>query len=413
MSSGIERTEVVEVDHSLLGPSSWERAVNCTASVIDGDGMPDLPTSFAAAEGTAAHALALELCLQVNEDPWEHIGREIIASGHKIEVTREMADILTPVVEHLRKLTDGVPEIWIERRLSLPETPIHGYADLVLPHRWPMKVVDLKYGAGIFVPADAKQLGLYGMMALIEVHGSRIILDGPEDDVLVETEVIQPRGAGPMIKPHEWTRRALLDLRNEVDMVIVQIRNRVRKYSSGAHCRFCPAIPRCAHLRRMAEDAAMAEIVKDPSVEYSANDLDAALMHIPVLKMWMNRVQDAAQKYLEAGGRLETTKLVEKQARREWENEEQAVRWLKQQGVRPFTEAVISPAVAEKKLPTPLKKRMNDTLVTKRSSGWTIAPMDDRRPAITPVLEGDRLALAQQTARTIIDNQKKEQSNGK
>ena len=77
---------------------------------------------------------------------------------------------------------------------------------------------------------------------------------------------------------------------------------------------------------------------------------------------------------------------------RQWANEDAAVDMLKKAGVEPYAPTnVLSPAQAEKALKK-VKKELPGELVVSVSSGSTLAPMDDPRPAVLNI--GKQLTAA-------------------
>ena len=111
---------------------------------------------------------------------------------------------------------------------------------------------------------------------------------------------------------------------------------------------------------------------------------------------WGTAVKDAAHKHLEEGGSIDGWKLVQKRAMRKWVDESAAERFLEEAGVPPeqrSVNTVISPAEAEKVLKRLKAEAIPDGLVSKISSGTTLALADDKRPAVeTSVTALQRLA---------------------
>ena len=119
-----------ETAHSHVGPSSIERAINCSASVVLAEQATVVDTSPGAfaQEGTIAHAL-LETCLTTNTMPWEWVGAEVRSKGEVIDIiSEEMANTMDPVVIWVEDNL-GREGLWVEERLELPGTPIFGTAD--------------------------------------------------------------------------------------------------------------------------------------------------------------------------------------------------------------------------------------------------------------------------------------------
>jgi hypothetical protein len=111
---------------------------------------------------------------------------------------------------------------------------------------------------------------------------------------------------------------------------------------------------------------------------------------------WGQAVKDTAHRHLEEGGSIDGWKLVQKRATRKWTDEEAADRFMQEAGVPPeqrSVNTVISPAEAEKVLKRLKAGEIPDSLVSKISSGTTLATADDKRPAVeTSVTALQRLA---------------------
>jgi hypothetical protein len=384
---------IEEVPHSPLGPSSFSRVQACPSSAILGAGLEPVPASPYAAEGTVAHTV-FATCMREGLLALELVGETFEIGEHAITVDHEMADGVQMALNHVQAHANGMP-VEVEVRLELPGTPVFGWADAVVAD----KVFDLKYGVGIEVPADEPQLGLYGLMALLRRMTEPALAQGPEDEVLVRTAVIQPRSLVQKIKPHLWTRGDLWALYSGLLRLLSEVQSRRLRYQTGAHCRFCAAAPVCPKLTAVAQDAIMAGIIEDPELQISAADLDERVAMLPALKLYSDRLKALAQAYLERGGSLQSVKLVQKRAQRAWKDEEEAAAWLHGHGVEPYAPAqLLSPAQAEKELAPALRASMNEDLVEKISSGLTIAWPDDTRPAVRRLSEKARAVAIQDAA---------------
>jgi hypothetical protein len=93
-------------------------------------------------------------------------------------------------------------------------------------------------------------------------------------------------------------------------------------------------------------------------------------------------LQQLAHGLIEEGASVPGWKLVNKRATRQWTDEDKASDFLEANGVYPLQEPkVISPAVAEKALKK-AKIALPDDLVVAVSTGSTLAPESDPRPAV-------------------------------
>jgi hypothetical protein len=162
---------------------------------------------------------------------------------------------------------------------------------------------------------------------------------------------------------------------------------------AGGWCQFCKAAGTCQALH----DAAMAEVTKglgdeppdvfpiDPKLTEEA--LLRALATIPLIKLWLKAIEGEAWNRLNSETGLTGWKLVAKRGRRKWIDEAQAEQRLQGAGLdRDLIGGwkLLSPAqvvkVAKKlKVAVPI-----DALAPVKSSGATMAPIDDAREAILP-----------------------------
>jgi hypothetical protein len=158
---------------------------------------------------------------------------------------------------------------------------------------------------------------------------------------------------------------------------------------TGDHCRWCAAKPICPLLTGAV----------DRALKTSLQNIDAArlgemLEQAPLIEEYLASVRALAQQMLENGEPVPGFKLVQKRATRQWINADEAKAALSRLGLdeTELTETkLVSPAQAEKAL----KKRkieLPDDLVVAVSTGTTLAPEKDPRPAVLNI--GRQLANA-------------------
>ena len=111
-----------------------------------------------------------------------------------------------------------------------------------------------------------------------------------------------------------------------------------------------------------------------------------------LVEEWIKDLRELAFTMLENDKPVAGYKLVAKRATRQWVNDASARTYLERAGVAPLKPSeVISPAQAEKALKK-VKKELPEELVVAVSSGSTLAPMDDPRPAVLNI--GKQLTAA-------------------
>lgn len=155
----------------------------------------------------------------------------------------------------------------------------------------------------------------------------------------------------------------------------------------GDHCRFCPAMAHCPAQREHAMELAQVEF----GVVDSLPPLPASLPHelfeqmlekLPVLDAWSKAMWAYAEKQIKEGKEVKGFKLVDRRPRRQWIDEKAALDRLERDGYK--AEEVFEPAAL--KSPAQIekltgKKNFPAELVVKKSSGVTLAPETDARPA--------------------------------
>jgi hypothetical protein len=172
---------------------------------------------------------------------------------------------------------------------------------------------------------------------------------------------------------------------------------------AGDHCRFCLARQACITYELAALEAARDDFdvieggeisvaIPNPA-ELSPVDLAHRLSLIPLLKSWIKTMESTAFQRLSRGDAIPGHKLVAKKSTRKWRDERAALLWLSFNGVN-YTDlykaVAISPAQAEKLVAD--KNGLAD-LVTSESTGLTLVPDTDKRPAVTSISAQDDFDL--------------------
>jgi len=145
------------------------------------------------AEGSAAHEIR-QTCLELGLDPSDFIGQVVLCSGHKIEVTEEMAEALYPGIDWIR---ERAVDLHVEETLDLGRwVPGQtGTADAwwiwetLIGERW-VVLSDLKYGMKGVEARGSEQQMAYGL-ALMEKLG------WPENITGLLVNIDQPRAFSP------------------------------------------------------------------------------------------------------------------------------------------------------------------------------------------------------------------------
>lgn len=374
--------------HSKTGASSMYRWSQCPGSVRLSEGVK-VPDSVYAEEGTDAHTLAA-YCLVRNVEPGECAGRPLSYDGRLIDVTEEMAQAVTVYVDHCREDSKLGDVDYTEHQFDL--SAIHpgcfGTCDRVTWRSSESLLIvrDYKHGAGIPVsPVENPQLKYYGLGALLT-------LKLPVKKVRLE--IIQPRCETPEGAVKSWEIDAidLVDFAADLKQYAVATEAPDAPLVPGDHCRFCPAAAmKCPAIKARAQEVAKLEFSANPVASYEPEKLRFALDSIPIMEAWIKNVREFAYAEAEAGRTPPGYKLVAKRANRKWIDEDDASGDLRNAlGVQVDIykpREILSPAQIEKI--KGVKKGQFDHLTVKESSGHTLAPESDDRPAIKQSAKDD------------------------
>jgi len=351
--------------HSKIGASSMYRWSKCPGSVRLSKDIPSISSPYAE-EGTKAHELAASLL--ENKKP-------------NFEPSDEMLEAVQVYVDFVKKLAKG-NELWIEHKFNLSKLydGLFGTADAVVYNKKEktLYVVDYKHGMGVPVEVENNsQLMYYALGALMS-------FSLPCETV--EITVVQPRCPHPdgPIRKQVIAAFDLLDFSADLVKFAEATTKEDAPLIPGDHCGWCPAAGVCPEIHNKALAVAKEEF--SPSFSYSPEKLAQVLAWVPTLKDWINNVMEFAYNEANAGRVPPGWKLVAKRATRKWKDEASATKVLiddfNLNDNQIFKRSLVSVAQAEKLLPKDLKEKLSD-LVVSESSGTTLVPDSDKRPART------------------------------
>ena len=356
------------MQHSnIVGGSTAKRVIACPGSVALVRKMPPQPSSVHADRGTMLH----EAISTILSDGTVRAGMY----KHKDQLlTQELYD--EKIVTALASLDEVDPHgdlvYEVETRVGFGDLlpGVFGSTDLVgrLGNR--AIVLDWKFGDGVVVEAEENAQLMFYAAAAMRTEELKWAFDGATE---IECVIVQP----PMIKRWVTTPERIAAFERELVRAVKTALQDDAPLAQGEHCRWCAAKPVCPQMTGAVERAIKQQIVN--------LDVDTLAQHLhtaDLLEGWIKDLRALAFGLLEQGATVPGFKLVQKQARRQWVDPKAAAPWLISQGLdEVFTQELISPAQAEKAL----KKRkmvLRDNLVVAVSSGTTLAPVDDPRPAV-------------------------------
>jgi uncharacterized coiled-coil protein SlyX len=387
-------------EHAPLGPSSAERWIACPASIRFGAKFDTGESSPWAEEGTTAHELAaLKVRAAFGEDivqelaAWvaahQELSAEDVADMHRFTdeyvafVQRQASTMRHPQVAVEVRVDTGVPECW-------------GTADAVLFSPWEIKVVDFKYGTGVAVEAAGNpQLKLYTLGVLNAYQG----LLGDYDEIVMS--IFQPRlGIAksvtmPVMELERW--------RDDVVKPAAEL-----ALSDGAPfgpsydtCRFCPAAGRCEAQLRAVFDTEFNDDPDEMSPAQIADALDAA----PLIRAWLGQLEEAALRMAYSEGTpIPGWKVVRSGGKRFIPEPAPAIQTFIDHGY-PASEVAKISMIGLGDLEALIKKkegitgraataRLNELLgdlIAKSEGKESLVPEDDKRPAINPETEAQKV----------------------
>ena len=203
--------------HAKLSPSGWKQWGTCSGSMnlINSLGIGDKSSTYAA-EGSVAHEIH-KRCLLKETDAKDYIGESITIDGFTFTVTDEMAEAVQISIDYIkRRIFEAVSDdytvkIIVEERVSLEHLDIPGLdggtADVIIifidnftEEVHEIEVVDYKHGAGVYVDVvengQALQYAL-GATALPEINCDHL--------ELIRITISQPRYFASTAPVRSWT----------------------------------------------------------------------------------------------------------------------------------------------------------------------------------------------------------------
>ena len=361
--------------HAKLGPSGAHRWLNCTPSANQELEFADR-SSEAAAEGTAAHALA------------EHKLRRALKMRSTRPISQYDCDemegytddyvqfILESLEEAKQLCTD--PLILIEQRLDLtcyvPDSFGTGDCLIVADHL--LHVVDFKYGQGVLVDAEENpQMMLYALGALR-------LFEGLYDIDTVAMTVYQPRRDN--VSTWTTTVEELLAWAEETLKPKAQMAfNGEGEFTPGPWCTFCKAAVKCRARAEAKLQLAKYEFAKPPLL--TDEEIEEILTKLDDLTKWASEIvayaQDAA---INHGKHWNGFKLVESKTNRKYCDEAAVVDAARAAGYTDiFRKSLIPITEMERLMGKKTFASVLGALVVKPQGKPTLVPASDKRPAIT------------------------------
>jgi hypothetical protein len=360
--------------HSVFGPSSAMKWLNCPGSIQAETGIPDTTSEFAKL-GTDAHELA-EICLKNKRTARSFIGKTPLSNKEQI-IDQEMADYVQEFVDFVRNL-GGEQEY--EQEVTYYDWIPGGFgtADVIIVKGYTLYVIDLKYGKGVKVDAQNNPQGmLYALGALSE----RFFQEFKKVVIVIH----QPR----LDHVSEWetTPEELYEFASKAKAAYkATLEDNPKRIPGEKQCQWCRAKATCPALQTQTEHALMVEFedltVKPPKApeELTDQDLRFILNHKNLIEKWLKSVETHVMGKIESGLGFPGFKMVEGRSNRKWADEAEAEKLLTGLlGDDAYKKKLLTAPAAEKALGKE-KKAEIQALIVKPQGKPVLVPDDDKRP---------------------------------
>lgn len=366
---------------NVVGGSTAKRVIACPGSVALVAKMPPRPSSKYADTGTLLHNAISEI-LEGRLTPEGAVGLQY--EGITLDQTL-LDNKLLPALMALDEIDpDKKMEYACETVVGFGDVlpDVFGSADLLGRIGDTAYVIDYKFGDGVAVDVEENPQLMFYAAAAMRTKEVQWVFEGATK---IECVIIQP----PYVKRWETRPRRIELFEHELIRAVKRAQQPDAELASGDHCRWCAAKPVCP-LMTGAVDRALRMSVQS----LDAVSISTALDEADLLESWITDLRALAFQMLNEGVAVPGYKLVPKRATRQWLDEEKALDAMKDLGVKEneLTEtSVLSPAKAEKVLKK-YKMTLPAELIVSVSTGNTLAPEDDPRPAVLQI--GKQLSAA-------------------
>lgn len=361
-------------EHAILSASSSHRWLNCTPSARLELEFEDT-TSAAAAEGTAAHALAeykLKRALKKR-------ATKPVSEYDCEEMDKHTDDYVSFVLEKYEEAKKSCkdPEVLIEQRLDFSDYVPDGFGtgDAVILADKILYIVDFKYGQGVVVDAyQNPQMMLYALGALMQFG----MLYNIEE---ISMSIFQPRRENVSTWSISWSE--LLNWANNfLKPKAEEAYNGTGEYCSGEWCRFCKASVKCRARADRQLELAQYQFQKPPVLD----DIEIECI-LPVLadfSAWANDlIAYAEAKAINEGKKWAGFKVVAGRSVRKFTDEKAVVKAAEQAGYTDiYKKSLITLTEFEKLMGKEEFKEILGQFVTKPVGKLTLVPDTDKRPEV-------------------------------
>ncbi len=351
--------------HSVFGPSSSAKWLNCPGSIKAEKGIPDTTSEFAE-EGLRAHSFA-EQMLQGNQVDCQN---------------KEMLEFVETYVSYINGL-GGVQEY--EQKVSYDNWVPGGFgtADAIVVKGNSITIADLKYGKGVPVFAEENPQGmLYALGALSERDAFQVF----EKVIIV---IHQPR----LNSVSEWetTPEHIYEFAAKARQAYeATLKDDAPRIPGEKQCQWCRAKATCPALAEQTEKSLLVHfddlVTKTPPAPGNLTDqqLKVILDNKTMIEKWLKSVEQHVVGRFESGSNFPGFKMVEGRSNRKWADDAKAEKLLiKLLGKdNAYKKKLLTAPAAEKLLGKEKKAEIKD-LIIKPEGKPVLVPENDKRPPIT------------------------------
>lgn len=356
--------------HVLYGGSNAERWLPCAGYANLSRQVPRRPAGIAAIEGTAQHKCMEMLLENPDLEPEKFLGTIVLG----VLIRQDHADALKIALEAYCEIVDSFPEdaeIFSEKFVGLrdiDDDESGGTMDSGIVCGDKGAIIDFKFGQ-IEKSASGEQNLYYAVCARKSIAAFAKVKE-------LASYIIQPAW-DPAIDKVIYTDAILDRFETTVHTAIKMSKAPNPHYTEGEWCGWCEGKLACpAKIQRL-------DTLTAPNHVLDLAEVGRLRLKLKEWEKWADDADERIQHELENGVPVPGWKLVAKRAIRQWTDESAAIARFKSLRVAVGSYMItklVSPAQAEKIIP----KNEVAKLANPVSSGNTIAPEGDKRPAVLP-----------------------------
>lgn len=316
-------------EHALLSASSSLRWLHCTPSARLEEKLPESESTFAA-EGSLAHEIAE---LKLRKYCIEPMGARTF--NNRIKKFRENPLFQEEMLKHTDTYLDYIagvlhefsspPYIAAEKRIDYSAYAPEGFGtgDCIIIGGNILHIIDFKYGKGVPVSAeDNSQMKLYALGAYTE-YSFLYPID------TVKMTIVQPRLYS--ISEASLSIDELLTWGESIKPIAKKAFNGEGECSPGEHCKFCRAKALCRARTDFYMSLESYQQMKPPII--SAEEVGQILIKAQDIAAWVKSLEEFALNQCLQGKVIPGWKVVEGRAVRQFTNQDEAFRVLRDNGI--------------------------------------------------------------------------------